>query len=150
MSMLLPSNQEKFQVISDLFHEAIDTQELTYDDPRVDAIAQQAITSCMPELPRLIGERISVEASSALAETDESTQQRLVMDGVHVEAAFRGIRIEEQHETTTIDESEFAISYPDLYLYFTQRFYDPEPADIIFDKALRVPLSSVTTFTPNE
>lgn len=143
--MFIPKNQEKLHVIADLFHEALESRELAYNDPRVDSIAQQAITTCMPELPRLVGERVRVEGSSALIGSYDSAQQRLV-DGLHVEGQFQGIRIEEPHETTTIDALEFATDYVDLYAYFTQRFYDPEPADIVFDQAVRVPLSDVTSF----
>lgn len=67
--MLLPSNAQKLQTISEIFKdgmEALCAKGASYYDERAEQLAAQAIRSCMPELATFAQSRITAEALKAL------------------------------------------------------------------------------------
>jgi hypothetical protein len=149
--MLIPKNHEKLQVISEIVADGFDRLErdgVPYYDDQVFNLARQAIETCMPELLRMSGEVMTIEAMQgiSLLDSDNSTP----FDGLHVRSVFKRVSIQQLLESATLDDVSLQTSTLDLCVVMTPAYVDPDPQDIVFGKELYVPFSFVTEFEMSE
>lgn len=147
--MLLPSNAQKLQTISEIFKdgmEALCAKGASYYDERAEQLAAQAIRSCMPELATFAQSRITAEALQGISLGDDEAQP---FDGVHVGGAvLQRVSIQKIIEQVQIDGLEFETSTHDLCLVMVPTYLDPDPKDIVFGHELYVPFGTVVHFEP--
>lgn len=148
--MFIPKNHEKLQVISEIIADGygkLEQDGVPYYDDRVFGLAQQAIRDCMPELVRMSGEVMTIEASRGVSLEDTDSRS---FNGLHVSGTFERASIQQLIEAAMFEEASLDMSTLDLCAVITPRYVDPDPQDIIFGKELYVPFSSITAFEPAE
>ena len=148
--MLIPKNHEKLQVISEVIadgFERLEREGVPYYDDRVFDLAQQAIQTFMPELVRLSGEVMTIEAQQGVSIGDGDSMS---FDGVRVRSIFKRVIIQQLLESAILEDVSLQTSTLDLCVVMTPAYIDPDPQDIVFGRELYVPFSSVTEFESSE
>lgn len=147
--MLLPSNPERIQTISEIFRKDIERHEEnggTYYDERAGQIAKEAIETFMPGFASLRQQRLIVEAARGITLQGDQVARH---EGLHVEAKLARVSI--QQLTSTIEDEDFgsvALTNYDLFAVLEPRYKDPDPVEIVFGDALLVPFAEIERFEP--
>lgn len=146
--MFIPKNHEKLQVISEIVSDGLDKLEDEggkYYDDRAYAVAQQAVHDVMPELVRLSGERVAVEAYRGIGVGD--TENRTFNGGLFANGVLKSILIQQMvHQETLDDDMAVDTSFYDLCAVIVPRYAEADPQDIVFSSMLYVPFGTITKF----
>lgn len=153
--MHVPTNPERMQTISEIVAEKLEAHVRrggTYYDDGAEAIAAQAIHTCMPQLPSLLDTRVTVAANSGLSLVESNTPrvgfEAQHHQGIHVIGGLGRVSIQTIVSTMGAGPDALQMSRYDLFAVIKPRYMNPDPVDIVFGNELCVPFSGVTRFEP--
>lgn len=141
--MFIPSVREKALAISDIVVESYDARSRAdedFDSDRMYSVAKTAISTIMPELVDMTGERVKIEAYRGISIDEAVTTAH---DGIYTVGSLRRIMLQKRVETVDFGELEYQSQMVDVCAVITPHYKDPDPVDLVFADELVVPFVGI-------
>ena len=139
MSLIIPTTVEKLRTAAEIFNDTVHKEDLTIDDPRLDAVAAEAVRTCLPGYQDLVGKRVELEAFSGIAVISTHPHS---FGGVAVQASFSAIRIEQPFS----EADELQLDTIGLYAELHPTYLHATPSEIDAGDRILAPLEGLETF----
>lgn len=115
------------------------------NDNHAVAIAAAALNACVPEMQDAIQVQRRIQLDASLAVCTDNTSSAS-FSSIYVDAALKGIDIQELHEEVTDSIGSFVVSRFDLCARFTPVYVHLDPVDMMLTDAVYVPLGNISSF----